>query len=304
MLRTPLLFLTFNRPDVTKITFNVLRLVKPKYLYLASDGPREDRLDDFKNCEQVRRIVRNVDWDCEVKTLFRDKNLGCKYGVSTAIDWFFENVDEGIILEDDCLPEQSFFTYCEELLDKYRNDERVMHISGDNFQNGIKRGTASYYFSKYVHVWGWATWKRAWKHYDVTMKSFPNFMDQGHIKNLFINEDEQNFWLSNFKAVFENKIDTWDFQWVYTVMSNNGLSTTPNENLVSNIGFQVDATHTKITNPLMDSLPTQSLKHIHHPEFIVANVMADLYSYKKIINPSKKMSLVSNLKNSLGRFTK
>jgi len=168
---TPILFLVFNRPNTTQRVFNVIRQVKPKQLFVAADGPRRDKGADEEKCEATREIVKQIDWDCEVKTLFREENLGCGKAVSSAITWFFENVEEGIILEDDCLPNLDFFGYCEELLDRYRDNREVMFIGGDNFQKGKKWGDASYYFSAYNHVWGWATWKRTWDIYDFKLDS-------------------------------------------------------------------------------------------------------------------------------------
>jgi len=192
-LYTPILFLIFNRPDTTQKVFNAIRKAKPKQFFIAADGSPPDREGEIEKCQKSRKIATSVDWDCEVKTLFRDKNLGCKIAISSAIDWFFENVEEGIILEDDCLPHQSFFWFCQELLEYYRNDTRIMHISGDNFQFGRKRGEGSYYFSKYSHVWGWATWRRAWKCFDINMKSFEEFKAENQINSIFQSKQQQKY---------------------------------------------------------------------------------------------------------------
>jgi len=154
-LKAPVLLLIFNRPDTTQLVFNKIRKARPAELYIAADGPRKNQPDDPENCRKAREILRQVDWDCKISTLFREENLGCKIGVSSAIDWFFSEVEEGIILEDDCVPDQSFFQFCQELLARYRDDKRVMMISGDNFQFGRRRTDYSYYFSQYVHIWGW-----------------------------------------------------------------------------------------------------------------------------------------------------
>ena len=155
------LFIIFNRPETTQRVFDAIRLAKPTRLYIAADGPRENKTGEKELCEQARKIAQNVDWDCEVKTLFQKENLGCGKAVSHAISWFFENEDMGIILEDDCLPHQSFFKYCEELLEKYKNNDRIGIISGNNFQKKRKIGSFSYYFSDIVNIWGWATWARS-----------------------------------------------------------------------------------------------------------------------------------------------
>lgn len=185
-LHTPVLFLVYKRPDTTRQVFEAIRQAKPPRLYIAADGPKKDLPEEAEKVKQVRDIVLSgVDWDCEVETLFRDENLGCKYGVSGGIDWFFENEEEGIILEDDTLPSQSFFWFCQELLERYKDDKRIMAISGDNFQNGIKRGACSYYFSRYNHIWGWASWRRAWGYYSVNMKLWPDIAKSSVIEQLF-----------------------------------------------------------------------------------------------------------------------
>ena len=169
MFQTPILFLIFNRPDTTKRVFESIRSIKPAKLYIAADGDRKDKVGEDLLCKDTRSIIDLIDWECEIKTLFRPENLGCKIAVSSAIDWFFENEEQGIILEDDCLPNESFYIYCETLLNYYAFNERIMHISGNNFQDGMMRGNGSYYFSNYNHIWGWASWKRAWKAYNVDL---------------------------------------------------------------------------------------------------------------------------------------
>ena len=244
MLDTPVLFLIFNRPDTTEKVFNAIKQAKPKQLFISADGPRQEKPGEFEKCQAARKIVEQVDWDCDLQVLFRDNNLGCKKAVSSGINWFFEQVDEGIILEDDCLPDQSFFGFCQELLKYYRNNPKIMHISGNNFQFGRKRGNASYYFSIYNHIWGWATWKRAWQYYDVTMADFEEFKKTNQIEKITRNKDEQAYWMYFFEKVWRNEIDTWDYQNVYSMWKKQGLAILPNVNLVSNIGFTKDATHT------------------------------------------------------------
>ena len=243
-------------------------------------------------------ILDMIDWDCEVKTLFRENNLGCKVAVSSAIDWFFEQVEEGIILEDDCLPDQSFFGYCEELLEKYRDDERIMMISGDNFQDGIKRGDGSYYFSKSIHIWGWATWKRAWKKYDANIKTFPLFKKQNRISSIVDGKTNQLAWLANFEAVFEKRLDTWDYQWTYAIWANGGLGILPNINLISNIGFRIDATHTRSEDNKYANMKTDRSEKIIHPTFVIQDKVADDYFFKK------NMTLISLIKNKISQLIK
>ncbi len=182
----PILLLAFNRPNQTRRVFDAIKAIQPTKFYFAADGPREGRAEEAILCQTVRTsILENIDWDCEVKTLFRDKNLGCKYAVSSAISWFFENEPEGIILEDDCLPDASFFPFCAELLEKYRHDDRIMMISGDNYQKDKLRTDYSYYFTRYNQIWGWASWRRVWNLYDVEMKLLPEILEKGYLYDIF-----------------------------------------------------------------------------------------------------------------------
>lgn len=284
-MKSPILFLIFNRPKTTQRVFDQIRFYKPEKLFIAADGPRSSKQGEAELCRQTREIVNQIDWPCQVKTLFRDQNLGCKIAVSSAITWFFEHVESGIILEDDCLPNPSFFDYCNDLLNKYKDNSKIMLISGDNFQDGIKRGTGDYYFSKYPHIWGWATWKRAWSKYDVSISQWPTIKKND---KLFSNIFEKNYWSQIFDMVFKNQINTWDYQWLFTIWVNNGLSICPNVNLVSNIGFGADSTHTSIKNSMAD-IPTFSLNFpLKHPSTIKPDKPADQYTSKHIfkINPS------------------
>ena len=257
---TPILFLIFNRPDVTQKVFDVIRKVKPKKIFIAADGPRLNKKGEYNKCLETRKIVDQIDWACEVKTLFRDKNLGCKVAVSSAITWFFDNVSEGIILEDDCLPNESFFRYCEYLLNKYRNDEKVFMISGDNFLPESLKIKESYYFTNFPHIWGWASWKRAWSKYDMGMNKLDDFIKNNKIEYFIDNKHTRNYFLERFKDVKLNLINTWDYQWVYTIWNNNGLSIAPNYNLVSNIGFGNESTNTSNENCIFSKTKTQELQ--------------------------------------------
>lgn len=244
MARSAVLFLIFNRPDLTSQTFQAIRRARPQRLYIAADGPRSGRTGDAQLCLSAREIATDVDWPCEVFTLFREKNLGCKIAVSTAIDWFFAHEEEGIILEDDCLPSESFFAFCDELLDRYRNDTRVMSIVGNN---AIERPAEadSYFFSRHCRVWGWATWRRAWAFYDVSMRTWPAFRDQRKLRAWSTGEFEfERYWTTVLDRTFKGEIDTWDYQWMFATWANNGLSIRPSRNLVTNLGFGQHGTHT------------------------------------------------------------
>ncbi|MCJ7638099.1 MAG: glycosyltransferase family 2 protein, partial [Nitrososphaeraceae archaeon] len=280
---TPILFLVFNRPENTRIVFNEIKKIKPQKLYIAADGPRENNLNDKINCLEVRRIIdEQIDWNCEVKKLFRDDNLGCKLAVSEAISWFFENEEHGIILEDDCLPDQTFFWFCEELLNKYENDKRVMMISGMNYAvDNLSGIPESYFFSNYYTIWGWATWRRAWKLYDIEMKNWEIIKDSGFISSIYNNKKLENFIKSILQEAYENKTNTWDIQWFYTCLINNGLTAMPKINLISNIG--VEGVHANSKNN-MHYLPIKSLDYnnLVHPKIISANKSYNILLYKKI----------------------
>lgn len=297
MYQTPILFVIFNRPDTTKRVFEAIQKIKPAKLYIAADGPRSSKEGEAKLCEETRRLTENVDWPCEVYRKYSDNNLGCKKGVSGAISWFFDNVEEGIILEDDCLPNPSFFSFCAELLAKYRSTDKVKMISGDNFQFGKKYGEASYYFSHFPHIWGWATWRRAWQEYDIEMKTYPEFKKNNHIAQIFKNKKIQKYWLKIFDKLYENKIDTWDGQLVYSIYNKRGVVILPNVNLISNIGFGENATHTK-TEDIFSEIPTGSIQTIIHPVSIMVNEGADA-NYSSLLIKTVFMRILRKLQSVL-----
>jgi hypothetical protein len=304
-LSTPVAFLIFNRPKLTKIVFEAIRQAKPQKLLVVADGPRFP--EEAEKCQKTREIINQVDWECEVLTNFSDSNLGCKKRLSSGLDWVFSEVEEAIILEDDCLPAPSFFNFCQSLLERYRHDERIMHISGNNFQDGQVRNDFSYYLSKYTHVWGWASWRRAWKHYDVNLKTWSDYKNSSMISSICESVYEQKYWRDIFENVFNNSVDTWDYQWLYTCWFQSGLSILPHSNLVSNIGFGSDATHTTGQNVLAQ-LPTKDIWNIKHPPFILRDRIADFYTFdyhyggKKIKQSdnfvSKAKHRIKSIKNS------
>jgi ADP-heptose:LPS heptosyltransferase len=304
MFNTPVLYLIFNRPDVTRITFERLRELKPSKLYVAADGARAHKPGEAALCEQTRAIIKDVDWPCEVKTLFRDQNLGCGNAVSDAITWFFKEEERGIIIEDDCLPDLSFFQYCEELLEKYKNDERVFHIGGVNFQNGQKRGEGDYYFSAVAHVWGWASWRRAWNKYKFDIPQLDKFISEDKLGKYFDNKIIKNHWTKTFVNIEKHETDTWDHQWTYCIYNNGGLSIIPNQNMVSNIGFGADATHTTTSNQYANIVPKPIQFPLKHPKEVKQDKEADLYFFTvfdKLIENSKfdKIPLSYKIKNKI-----
>jgi hypothetical protein len=297
-LTTPVAFLIFNRPDTTARVFEAIRQAKPPKLLVVADGPRPDRPDDVEKCKAARAIIDGVDWDCEVLTNYSDVNLGCKSRVSSGLNWVFDTVEEAIILEDDCLPHPSFFQFCEELLEYYRHDQRIMVISGDNFQFGRKRTEYSYYFSRYNHIWGWASWRRAWQYYDLKMKLWQEISDGSWLESILGETQAVKYWTKIFQTAYDNKVDSWDYGWTFACWIQNGLTILPNVNLVSNIGFGADATHTSraiqsvVNNPVREmSFPLQ------HPPFITRHFEADRFTWENIYRP--QISLLFKLKSKI-----
>lgn len=281
-LNTAVLFLVYNRPGITSQVFEAIRKVKPSRLYVAADGPKEGKLGEAELVKEVRTITTAVDWPCKVKTLFRNKNLGCKMGVSSAITWFFEQEEQGIILEDDCLPCLDFFYFCENLLDHYFSDERIFAITGNNFQNGKWRGVASYYFSKYNHCWGWASWRRAWKNYQGDINFWPKWKTSDAWKKYKSNKIELRYWHKTFNASYNGQIDSWAYPWTASTWYKNGLTVTPNVNLVSNIGFGENATHTHDKKSKFSNIPSEELGHIIHPKQVIIDIEADRFVFDNL----------------------
>lgn len=276
--RTPILLIVWRRPEHLRQLIHTLRRHKPSDIYVACDGAAEGDLDQARQVAETRDVVdRYVDWPCEIRKLYSDRNQGCRDGVSRAITWFFSSVSEGIILEDDCIPNDSFFGYCAELLEKYRQDYRVWSISGNNFQNGEWRGDGSYYFSRIPLIWGWATWKDRWDHYDVDMKKWPALRDSGLLSSVFKSKVELRFWKELWERMYVEKApNTWDYQWCLTCIANGGLCIEPNRNLVTNIGFGSDSTHTK--NKVRQN-PCVPLGAIVHPTFVLKDEQACMTTF-------------------------
>ena len=245
--RSPVLFLVFNRPDTTRKVFEAIRQAKPSRLYVAADGPRSNRTGEAEKCEEVRRIAAGVSWDCEVKTLFRQENLGCKHAVSGALDWFFREEPEGIVLEDDCLPSSSFFRFCDEMLERFRHDTRVFLVSGYNKQGSWKEDKHDYFFSNYGGIWGWASWAGVWQHYDLEMSMLDSAIERRVLRHLLGNHHGKA--REELLLNVRDHVDTWDYQFSFARNINNGLACVPSINLIENIGFGADATHTKSVAP-------------------------------------------------------
>ena len=270
-------FFGFNRPDPTKVTFEEIRRYRPQQLLLVADGPRSTVLTDMPLCESVREIMRSVDWECDVRTNFSNENLGCRKRMSSGIDWVFSQVEEAIILEDDCVPCPDFFSFCSEMLACYRDHPKIMAIAGTNFQHGRWRGDGSYYFSRFPHIWGWASWRRAWKHYDVTMSSWPRVRQEKWLEWV-LPQEEQHYWSNLFNQAYEGKVDTWDIQWLYAVWRHEGIGIIANANLVTNIGAGPDATHTKGEAGSL-VMATGTLGALVHPKTVSIDSDADRFTF-------------------------
>ncbi len=274
-LNTPVAFIIFNRPDTTRRVFEMIRQAQPPKLLVIADGARENHPSDRQNCAAAKGIIAEVDWDCEVTTNYSDRNLGCRDRLASGLNWVFEQVPEAIILEDDCLPHSSFFRFCEEMLLKYRNDNRIMHIGGNNFQMQKSRTNDSYYFSRYNHCWGWASWGRAWQHYDVDMKLWNLIKDGDWLQDILQDRKSVREWNHNFQKIYDLTTDSWDYQWTFACWLQSGLSILPNENLISNIGFSKEATHTFRKNLFAD-LPLQPMQFpLKHPIVMIRDQQAD-----------------------------
>ena len=275
----PVLFFIFNRPQTTKKVFACIREARPSQLFIVADGPRAGRTDDNEKCERARWVTESIDWDCRVFKNFSETNLGCKVRVESGISWAFERVDRVIVLEDDCLPDLSFFRFCSELLDYYKDDERIMAISGDNFQFGRERTKDNYYFSRYPHCWGWATWKRAWQHYDVDMQLWPEAKHENRLKDILCSRTAVRYWHNIFQRTYAGDIDTWDYAWTLACWLQNGLCILPNANLVSNIGFTAEGTHLTHTHSPFSHMPTTEMSFpLRHPSMVLRNAQADRFT--------------------------
>ena len=299
-LKTPVVFLVFNRPETTRKVFDVIARAKPLKLLIVADGPRPHKEDDFAKCREVKQIFEAIDWPCQVHFNYSEPNLGCRVRVSSGLDWAFGLVDRAIVLEDDCLPSASFFQFCTELLERYEDDKRVSLISGNNFQSGNSSVRTSYYFSKYIHIWGWATWANRWRDsYDVNISYWPRLKRLARRTPLFGNWFETRYWVDIFDRVYQGKIDTWDYQLGLANFVQRRSAILPCVNLVSNIGFGAAATHT-VSGAAYSNLEAGDMSFpLVHPEHHIVNYEADgvnyramfsRYSYSRLVRISKRMS--------------
>ena len=279
-LKTPVVFLVFNRPSVTAKVFGAIRHAQPPKLLVVADGPRSDRTEE-QLCEETRKFATSVDWPCEVFTRFSTENLGCRLNVSSGLDWAFDQVEEAIILEDDCLPDPSFFPFCQELLERYRDNPAISEISGSNYQQGRRRTDFSYYFSRHAHIWGWATWRRSWRHNDLRMSAWPKLRERGWLHDYLRDSKAAFYWTKLFDDSYRgshDSLNSWAIPWTFSCWARDSLSIIPETNLVSNIGYSDASTHTtrhstaNLTSRGAISFPLQ------HPSLVQAQAEADRFT--------------------------
>jgi hypothetical protein len=271
-LRTPVVLLVFARPDTTQRLVELVRAARPPRVLVVADGPRDAA--DVPRCEAVRAIVDGAGWECELETSYAATNLGLARRIAGGLDWALGRVEEAIVLEDDCLPHPAFFRFCDELLECYRNDPRVLAISGSAFVPGT--GEASYRFSRYQHVWGWATWRRAWRLHDPSLARWPELRDSGWLDGLLGDRDAVRYWTYLFEQTYRRR-HTWDYAWQLAAWLHGGLSAVPSRNLVTNVGFRDDATNTRPEHrgPTAD-VPAVALDFpLRHPPAVERDVAAD-----------------------------
>jgi hypothetical protein len=294
----PIVFVIFSRPAETLRVFERIREARPRKLLIVADEPRANRPGEAALCRETRAVVDRVDWPCEVLTNFAETNMGPGRRIASGLDWAFAQVEEAILLEDDCLPGPSFFPYCAELLERYRADERIMMISGNNFQNGNSRTADSYYFSQLPHCWGWATWRRAWRHYDYKMQEWRRAPDHGLLKARAGSPALERHWRQCLDGVTTGSIDTWDYQWMYCLWRQNGLSIVPDVNLATNIGFGAMATHTTTLDPRF-MVPSREMKFpLRHPAEVQPCPEADEFE-KRYLHHLSRFVLPSGLHRQL-----
>ncbi len=302
-LQTPILFCLFNRPDLTRRVFASIAAQRPSHLLVSCDGPRPNHLNDRTLIEQSRAVIDAIDWPCEVQTLYADVNVGCRKQMARAISWAFTHHEQVIILEDDCLPDPTFYNYCQLLLDRYAQTDQVMMISGDNFQDPQRRSAqASYYFSGYSHIWGWATWRRAWQHFELEMSSWSLDAHASTLARYCCNDDERHYWGGVFGRQQAGEIDTWDYSWQWTCWHQQGLVILPQNNLVTNIGFRGDGTHTLDSGHWLANSPVRPIDALVHPETISRDWLADSNTWHQVFAPPATLSFPGRQRSFLQKL--
>lgn len=300
-MKTPVVLIIFNRPQHTEKVFEVIRQVQPSQLLVIADGPRPNRPEDKEKCASARAIIDRVDWECQVLKNYSDINLGCDPRIIDGLNWVFDTVEEAIILEDDCIPHPTFLTYCEELLDRYRHDKRVMNISGQNVLFGRKRTEYSYYYSRFTLCWGWATWRRSWQYFDVDLKLWPEVRDRRFMKDILEDPYAVKVWERTAQMLYDGRLTGWDFKWMLSCWLQNGLCIISDRNLVTNIGYGAEATHIHDEKDPYIKMTIEAMDFpLKHPPFILRDLEADKFTqrtlfdydpniFKKVKNKIKKI---------------
>ena len=274
-MNSPVLFVIFKRDDTTRRVFERIREAQPPRLYIAADGPREGHSGEHEACERTRQVVSNVDWPCKTYRLYRDQNMGCGRGMSSAISWFFEYEEQGIIIEDDILPHLDFFRYCDEMLDRYKDDERIQMVSGFNYFYDGYTSDVPYYLSTFASIWGWATWRRVWDTYQYDVNQYPEENLRRKIM-LRMPQGADNFFLQVYHQMRQHLIDTWDYQFVLNQIYYDRYSLSPFTNMIENIGMgDVNATHTTAENKMVTNHKSHSPFPFEHPLTVMPSETAD-----------------------------
>jgi hypothetical protein len=297
-LSTAVALFVFNRPLSTQRVFDEIRKCRPPRLLVVADGPREGRPTEAEACARTRAVIEQVDWDCELSTNFSETNLGCRNRVSSGLDWVFSREDRAIVLEDDCLPSQSFFRFCDESLERYAMDSRIMQICGFNQFGELPGYPYSYLFSKFGPIWGWASWRRAWANYDVNMSLWPRVKSEHALG--FCDTDAEIRWRSAlYDRLVSGALDTWDYQWGFAKMINSGLSVVPSRNLVTNIGFGPEATH---TTHVLAATPRHELSFpLRPPPWLLRDTAFDR-AYLSAVIPTRRRRFVGMARRIVGRL--
>lgn len=273
MLNTPVVLIIFRRPDLTARVVEALARVRPRTLLVVADGPRPGRPDDIDACQSARAVIDTVDWPCDIVRQYSSVNLGCGHRPASGITWALEQVDRAIILEDDCVPHPTFFRFCEEMLDRYADDERVMHVAGSNLARAPLDTPYSYLFSLHNIGWGWATWRRAWRYFDPTVRMWEELRQTSWLPGLVRDPRGVRHWTEQFDRAYERRGDVsyWDYQWTFACWANSGLSIVPRTNLVSNVGCGPDGTHTLWDADPAGNVPVAEMAFpLTHPPRVLA----------------------------------
>lgn len=298
MIKTPVVLICFNRPNLTKKTFNQIKKNKPSKLFLIMDGPRYKNSQDIQNIKKVRKIIEEINWKCKIYKNFSKNNLGLKKRVVSGLNWVFKKVDKAIILEDDCYPSDSFFYFCETMLNFYKKNKNIGIITGNNFQNKPVDNN-SYYFSKYSHIWGWATWRRTWKLYNDNDQKIQNFVKSSKFKKICKILDEQKYWIDMHHQIKSGTLKSWAYYFLLNMWKNNYLTVTPNLNLIENLGINSKSSSNPNDPGLKKDLTKTVLKFpLIYPKAIKVNEKADSQVFYSIY----KKNIQTRLKNKIKKM--